>query len=390
MFRIGTIRTPPSGGRKTTCIVSLLGLLVLGTSGCVGSGSSQQPDWMRPGVRVGSGRLEKTLFLNLSGMGSVTDIQLDKLHSPGKIELGVTGNYGAKFFDEHGKPVASVDFQVQEPDGPRVSSEIVRQFHSTGPLFFRHAFSFDSLADSNGKEIWRTSYVSNARTFGYVGQDGAPEFFFAKQDDSVEALNVSGATLWQTRKVGWADNCELVGSKDTGRSVLAEVGGKLVTLSLDGTIVSKAGPAIEVEDVFSDFSVVHWPAVCQADCLLVSGNDRFFLLTSDAQRIVAALGPAIFAMNARGLAVRLHQNEPPLLAVAGLLPYQGQWVGFSAVHGELFVFDAHGKLVYYEVLPEPVEALGILPADDGKTETLLVGGTEKVWRYSAPQAQTSR
>jgi hypothetical protein len=168
-----------------------------------------------------------------------------------------------------------------------------------------------------------------------------------------------------------------------------DVGGKLLTLSLDGAIVSKAKPASDVEEVFSDFSVVHWPAVCQADCLLVSGNDRFVLLTSDGQRVVTALAPAIFAMNARGLAVRLYENEPPLLAVAGSLPYQGQWVGFSAVHGELYVFDVHGKIVYYEVLPEPVKALGVSPADHGKTETLLVGGENKVWKYSAPPAHTS-
>jgi len=333
--------------------------------------------------------LEKKLFMNLSNIGSVTDIQRGELRSPGKIELGIAGKYGARFFDDYSKLDASVDFSVPESGGTSVASEIVRQSHSVGPLFFRHAFAYDSLLDSMGKETWRTTYRPNASTFGYVGPNGSPEFFFARDDGSMETRNVAGTVVWETR-VGWADRCYLLDSNDAEWRLLVESGGTLVTLSLSGDILSKKKPESEVEKAFSDFSVLHWPPVCQADCLLVSGNDKFFLLTSDAQRVVTSLAPAIFAMNARGLAVRLYENEPPLLAVAGLLPYQVQWVGVKAVHGELYVFDAHGKLVYYEVLPEPVKALGVLPATDSKTETLLVGGENKVWQYTAAQGKSTQ
>ena len=375
--------------KRTSKIAALLSLLVLGTSGCVQSGSSEQPDWIQPGVRTGSALLQKKLFMNLSNIGSVTDIQRGELRSPGKIELGIAGKYGARFFDDHNKPDASVDFAVPESGGTSVASEIVRQSRSIGPLFFRHAFAYDSLLDSTGKETWRTTYRPNAGTFGYVGPNGSPEFFFGN-GRSVEARNVSGAVIWQTSGVGWSDRCELLDSKDAERRLLVESGGTLITLSLSGDILSRKKPASEVAKVFSDFSVLHWPPVCQPDCLLVSDNDKFFLLSSDAQTVVTSLAPATFAMNARGLAVRFYENEPPLLAVAGLLPYKGgQWVGFKAVHGALYIFDALGNLVYHEVLSEPVEALGALPAADGKSETLLVGGEDKVWQYTAVQGSST-
>ena len=342
------------------------------------------------GVRAGSGRLDKKLFLNLDNIGSVTDIQHGELRSPGIIELGVAGNYGARFFDEEGNRDLSVNFAVREPDGFRVSTDIVGRSLSSGLLFFRHAApaaTYDSLVDSLGKEIWRTPYVPTSSTFGYIGQDGAPEFFFGRPDGSIEARNISGAVIWQTPRIGWADRCELLDSRDaTQPSLLVDVSGTLLTLNPSGQIVSRRRPAEEVEEVFSDFSVLHWPTVCQSDCLLVSGNEAFFLLSQDGKTVEAKLSPAVYAMHARGLSVRLNQTGSPLLAVAGSLPYQGgQWAGFKALHGALYVFDARGNLVYHEVLSEPVEALGVLPAADGKSDTLLVGGENKVWRYTAIQ-----
>jgi hypothetical protein len=168
--------------------------------------------------------------------------------------------------------------------------------------------------------------------------------------------------------------------------------GTLVTIGPSGEIVSKRKPASEVEEFFSDFSVVHWPAGCNAgDCLLVSGSEAFFLLGQDDESVVTKLGPAAYTMHARGLSIRLSETEPPLLAVVGSLPYQGgQWAGLKAIHGAVYLFNAHGNLVYHEVLPEPVEALGVLLTADGKTETLLIGGENKVWQYSGSQRNLQR
>ncbi len=117
----------------------------------------------------------------------------------------------------------------------------------------------------------------------------------------------------------------------------------------------------------------------------MSTNDEIFLLTSDGEKEVTELA-AGYMYQPRGVAVRLDKNERPLLAVAGELPYRRKNERFG---GALFVFDANRNLVYHEVFPEPVEALGVMPAPDGKRENLLVGGVNKLWQYSMPPANAS-
>ena len=151
--------------------------LVIGlTIGCGQSRSESMPGWMQPGVRTGIGTLAKRLYATADGMGSLTDIQYGELRARGKVELGIAGNYGAGFFDEAGKPTATVDFAVREPGA---STEILPQSRSHGLLLFRHgSFANDSLTDAGGKEIWRTPYRPAASTFGDLQQEGVPEFVF--------------------------------------------------------------------------------------------------------------------------------------------------------------------------------------------------------------------
>ncbi len=366
-------------------------LLLSLTICCTRLAAESLPEWMQPGVRKGVGSLEKRLFLNVGNIGTVTDIQRGNLRSPGVIELGVAGNYGARFFDQAGKTQATVDFVVRTPMGARVSAKIVKQSRANGLLFLRQsgpARIYDSVVDSSGKEVWQTPFPPLTSTFGDLKGEGAPEFVFAGEDSAIEARDVSGAVIWRNGKVGWAYKVDFVEPEEGRQSeLLVDVSGTLVGLGTTGEILFKRKPAIDL--FFSDFSTLRWPTVCQGQCLLISGNDKIFLLTLDAEKVVTQLD-ARYLYGARGVAVRFHEKQAPLLAVAGLLEYQGKRaVGFEAVHSALYVFDAHRNLVYNEVLPERVEALGVLPAANGKSETLLVGGENKVWQYSAPLANTS-
>jgi hypothetical protein len=105
------------------------------------------------------------------------------------------------------------------------------------------------------------------------------------------------------------------------------------------------------------------------------------LLAPDGTSVIAKL-PGEYVVNARAAPVRLRDSEPPLLALAGLLTYKaGRSAGFQATHGELYLYDSNGNLLYDEIFPEPVEALGVLPTE-GRREVLLVGGENKVWEYT--------
>lgn len=347
------------------------------------------PGYIEPGVRTGSNRFNKKIFLSLNNVGAVTDIQYEEFRLNGLVELGVVGNYGARFFDPKEIPEASVDFTVRYPGEFTVSARIVKPSRSNRTLFFRQAgasATYDSLVDSNGKELWRLPFRSTASTFGYVGRDGSPEFFFGSQDGAIEARDVLGKVLWRKEGVGWAFSMGIVnqGNQAISDMLLQCHSGKLMGLSLDGQVLFDRTPL--VDGYFSDFSTIRWPGVCDG-CILESEDDKFRLLASTGDMVVKDLAATHYLRDAHGLAVRLYGNAPPLLAIIGALKYKDPSRILS--RGELIVFDQQGSLLYQEVFPEEAESLGVVPASDGKAEALLVGGDDKVWEYTAANAKTS-
>jgi hypothetical protein len=363
-------------------VLSLVGLTV----NCGLPAADALPDSMMPGVKAGSDRLEKKLFLSFDNLGFITDIQKGKLRSPGKVELGVAGEYGARFFDEQGKPDASIEFAVREPHGLKVSADIVGLSSSHGLRFFRHGYAaYASLVDADGKEIWRTPYNPFASTFGDLNGDGTEEFIFARTPDAaIETRNGSGAIVWQTQPGNTVFKLAVISTDGgEGSKLLAVESGKLIEFGPHGERLFERIPPIG--GYFHAFSAVRWPGVCTGQCLLVSTNDKIFLLTPDGEKEVTEL-TAGYMYQPHGVAVRLYENERPLLAVAGELPYRGKEERFG---GEFYIFDAQGSLVYHEVLPERIEALGVLPTTDGKADTLLVGGENKVWQYTAAQGNST-
>ncbi len=374
----------------------LLVAFVLLAQGCKG----ELPAWMQPGIREGAGILHKSLYLSLDGVGEVTDIRFGDLRFEGKREVGIAGNYGARFFDAAKTPQGKVQFATRTPEDFRVSACTVKRTATTSVLFYRHAgaaATYDSLVNSEGAELWRLPESVAGAAFGEVGARNAPEFFvtyqFGSAKGTVEARDVAGRILW--RAPGLAPHntaMALVSGGDAEGAAIVLDGGDdilkpvLIGLDLNGHTVFR-NRAIERID---DFTTVVWPPRCPSECILVSRDDGFHLITADGRRRVAAL-PGEYLGDVRAAAVRLSPDAPAYLAIVGPLEYQGHAiVGFEAVHGALYVYDGSGRLTYHEVLPEPCEAVAAIPSDDGKAQALLVGGVDKVWEYTvAPHAGNS-
>src|SRR5579884_2366113 len=189
---------------------------------------------IQPGVRAGGERIKKSVFLTLGGIGLVTDIQYGKFGS-GLTDLAVAGNYGARLFDERLGIKRTIGFEMKNPEGFPVASRIVRPTALNGLLFFRQSnFTYASLDDDEGKELWRTPYDPSASTFGDSGS-GSPNFFFATRDGSIEARNLLGAVLWKTAvDHNVFDLAFLAPRSADGASILANVAGSVVGLAADG------------------------------------------------------------------------------------------------------------------------------------------------------------
>jgi len=325
-------------------IRAAIGLLCVALAVLAGASSSAAlPEWMEPGVRVGANRLDKSVRLNVNPIGLVTDIERGEIRVAGKVELGVAGDYGAGFFDDSGKLDDLLSFLVQKPEGFKVAAQIVKRTATTDLFFFRQAgpaAAYDSLVDLGGKEIWRTTQPLTASTMGDLSGSGTPEFIFGTQDGTTEARNIADKIIWSKANVGWANKLAIVSLEQKGPELYEAINdGTLVRMSAAGEILSKQRPALD--GFFSSFFRVRWEGVCATPCLLVSGNERFQLLSTDGRRPVALLGPAHYVYNAHATQVRLFKGAPPLLAVAGLMQYKGGLLaGFQAVYGALFVFDS--------------------------------------------------
>ncbi len=365
-------------------VVTAVLSLIDATTSCAQPTTGSLPKRMQPGVRLGAGLFAKKLFASVDGIGVVTYIQRGKLRSPTIIEVGIAGAYGARFFDDRGTQHASVEFAAPRPEGAWVYARIVKQTSANEVSFFRqsrYAATYDSLTDSHGTEVWRTPFSTVASTFGDLTGSGVAEFIFASQDDAIEARNLAGSVLWRREKVGWATNMDLLQSQGREASeILISIQGKLVALNPNGESLFSQKP--NLEQYFSRFSTMQWSPVC-TQCLLISSNEHFVLLSSDGSRVLRRLSGG-YLQDPTAIAVSFHGEAAPMLAIGGTVTYQGnRSAGYQAVGGEVYIFDSHGTLVYEEVLPERVDALGVIPSSDGKAETLLVGGENKVWQYSA-------
>jgi len=342
-------------------------------------------DWFQPGIRAGAGRLEKRLFLSFHSVGNVTDIEYGELRTPGDVELGVAGNFGARFFSQSQHLQASVNFDVPKPY-PRYSVDIVRQSHSNPLLFFRHSnwSEYDSLFDAYGKEVWRTPYGCLTSALGDLNGDSSPEFLCVQDDPkccTIETRNVANKVVWNA-PVKWVFNVAFLGPGATPAIVFDQPGTgngspALAGLSSHGQLLFGRQPGVSL---LGGFSAIRWPGVCE-HCLLVGGDHEFSLVTPDGARVMMHLAPAFYVSENRSVAVRLRENSASMLAVVGQMEYKS--FGKATFHGVLFVFDSSGGLIYSEVFPEEAKAIAAIPTSNGNGDILLVGGENKVWEYSA-------
>jgi len=260
-------------------------------------------------------------------------------------------------------------------------------------LFYRHgSLHEDSLVDARGRNLWRIREGIASAAFGDIGIAGAPEFFSVEEKFSeggkVVARDVAGKTVWERQGLArWNSSLALIRKQSAeGASLVmdssvalksGEEEDLLIGLRGDGQTVFQRKPAIDLQE----FITLNWLPVCPESCLLMSWNDGFYLVRSDGSKVLSKL-PGGYVSDVHATPVQFMEGGSPWLAIAGTLNYKGSnFAGLQAIHGALYLFDGEGHPVYHEVLGEECRAVAALPSEDHKSESLLVGGVDKVWQY---------
>ena len=128
---------------------------------------------------------------------------------------------------------------------------------------------------------------------------------------------------------------------------------------------------------FSNFSVCRWPTPKDAPHLLAAGEDVIALYDIDGTTAATLEAPHAVQVgsSARGTAVRFKAGEPAHFAV--IVEFQLWRVSV------LYLYNHNIELVYQEAIADRCLSLAALPREDSRVEDLLVGGTGKVWQYTA-------
>lgn len=143
----------------------------------------------------------------------------------------------------------------------------------------------------------------------------------------------------------------------------------------DGNLVRK----IKSHTYASAFTLCNYPRNSDEQCILKYENGILYFVDFNGKNILVLCGPGKNEKNqfdkACCVPVKLKENEKDYLAV---LTYESHGFTDRAV---LSIYSPRQELAYEEYFPENCSALATYSTADSNLETLLVGGTDKVWKF---------
>ena len=327
-----------------------------------------------PGVIDGEGFLDGSLYFGDLALGDVL------LLKPWKNEAGDTdcllcaGSRGAVILTHDGVVAERTQF-------PEHARKVLVVGDASPPRFLalNRKLCVVSLYDAHGKALW--SYPLRIGigdlAMGDLNDDGSPECVIATNAwGGLHAVDLGGQCLWKV--TGGNLWCVAIADADGDEGLRiyhSHASGELFVRDRFGHLLKRA----KTLGYLGSFCLCHWPDRDSPTCLLHphgGGGDRLNIIDIEGTAVLLLHAPDIRANPLISAAnVRLVPGEADYLAV--LLSYPDDNRSF------LYVYDKDGALVYYEVYAQPGAALMARSRPKVDHETLLVGGTGRVWEYYA-------
>lgn len=330
---------------------------------------SMPPELEQPSVVSGQDFLEKTVFSTNPSTGKVTDLVY--LTDP-EPEIAVAGDQGSVRLSLQGDVQSSLRFHSRPThvDFIDVDADGTFEFLNRGGEGWQDA----SLIDHSGQTLWTYggSPAVNDMDAADTDGDGIAEFVVGHNGSGgVHLLDKSGRPLWK-QSDGNVWHVEFVDTDGDGvvEIVHSNAGGELTVRDTQGTILKQTRPAA----YFSDFSLCRWPTKKSSELLLLAENDSIWLFDFSGKTVARFDAPGCGKLGAaRGTLVRFEKDQPEYLAVVVEIQNWQRSI--------LYVYRQDKTLVYKEVLDDLCAAIATIPAGEAG-ETLLLGGTGRIWQYS--------
>lgn len=330
------------------------------------------PQLAKPGVITGAGRLTKSVYLKDKSLGVVSDIVMGELDPAAGKEIGIADYDGAVFIDTHARSKSYVSF-------PNIDNHVeIIDIQKDGICEFLSNGSWGSAAtvlDHTGKQLWTYDAKDGIDDMATGDVDGDGELEFAvglNGGGGIHLLDSSGKQRWQKIDANvW--HVEMIDVNGDGHDEIihSNAMGEITVRDEKGNKIINYSP----EAYCSDFSLCKWPASSTVRNFLYAEDNNIWVYDSSGTQLAKYSAPYAGSQGTTwGTSVRLK---------AGVAPYLAAVVTYNQEEkSALYLYDSTGVLQYQEVIDSPCEAIAVLPSDNGKTDTLLLGGKGLVWQYA--------
>jgi hypothetical protein len=353
-----------------------------------------------------------------SRFDSIENMTIGQLDGqPGK-DIGLVGRFGVTLLDEAGRVEERINYQFQKGTialGPFKLARIKDSFRELRLIDVEgdgvcEVLGYDgidgaALFDHQGRVLFNRGEYEEGKSSikkvaaGDVDGDGVLEFVASwgyEPWEGLELFDRFGNIRWRHEKESVTGQLEAVDINGDGKAEFVEEDStELKIRDAHGKVLSSAKmpvflwhlslcPRPEGEGPPQDL------AVREGSLWLIDLDGKNFsqfdaplsLIKLEKPRKLSLPGesaPLVFdkeeVYRAKGAWVKLDKEQPKYLAVIATFG--------TLDRSLLYVYDAQGKLVYQEILPEECNGLVILsPANEGGREEFLISGEKTVWRYT--------
>lgn len=326
----------------------------------------------KTGVLVGKGFLSKSIYVQDTRLGTISDIAFGDFDpSPGP-EIAIVGTKGTLFLDDKAKEKSLVMFSL------RVGHAAIVDVDGDGVCEFLDrggGWQKVSLIDHKGNAIWTYGgmpRVDNVSA-GDIDGDGILEFVVGfNGGGGVRLLDRNAKEKWK-QPDGNVWHVELVDVNADGslEIIHSNAAGEITVRDKDGRIIHKAKPA----PYFSSFSLCRWPNKESPQYALIAENDIIWVFDLFGNSVVHFDAPISGTLgHARGVPTKIQSDRSEYFAVVVEFRNWNRSI--------LYVYGSDKKLVYQEIIPEACQSIASLSFNSKNRDTLLVGCDGKVWEYS--------
>ncbi len=245
-----------------------------------------------------------------------------------------------------------------------------------GCLFRGSWASPSRLFDPAGKQYWAVPYgqgVDDAIAANFLPQAARPQVVVGYNGGGgISMFDAAGKLLWNKSdgNVWHVEALHVAGTPELC-IVHSNAGGEITVRNPRGAQISKVSPGF----YFSWFTAVPWPNRNSNEMLLANPSGKFLLVDTNGNiklTLAAPHSPGLDELHACLIRIK---GQPGLCLAVVAAPAN---VGKGST---LSLYSNSGTLIFEEVLPEMCRSVAALTRTKNQPETLIVGGTNHLWRY---------